>query len=136
MVLSTRPGSVRIDAMLVPHEPTPHPMIERLRSDLSNGMLDGPGLEFAVRDIIRAEVVHTAEFNTALNQVLRAYGVFVTPVHDHGSEMALSYGAGYSMSPALQQAKEMRQWFVPAVESIVSGRSDSVRTILGDLVLV
>ena len=56
----------------------------------------------------------TAQFNEHLNSLLAQYGLHVTLVSDPADQVAVRYNGDYTMTDALQQALDMREWFLPA----------------------
>jgi hypothetical protein len=108
---------VRIDACLAP-VPAPLPLdLIAKRRDLLEGAYDhlsSRDLDALCRGLERSALVITAQFNDHLNSLLAQYGLHVTQVSDPADQVAVSYGGDYTMTDALQQALDMRDWFLPA----------------------
>ena len=121
--------SVRIDAYLQPVPPPWPESVVIFESLLAEGFFDDlhtVDFEKLLTQVDRGKKLVEASFNVTLNRVLKSYGLYVTNVARGGDEQALAYGSGYDMSSCLEQAREMRDWFLPAVISLYRYEGDGL----------
>jgi len=126
---------VRIDAYLHPVAPPLAESVVAFESLLAEGLYDDMNtqvLEGLLHSVARSRQLEEARFNVTLNRVLMSYGLYVTNVARDLPQSALSYGSGYTMVDALDEALAMRSWFLPAVESLYKP-DDEIEASLRDL---
>ena len=126
---------VRIDAYLHPVAPPLAKSVVAFESLLAEGLYDDMNtqvLEGLLHSVARSRQLEEARFNVTLNRVLMSYGLYVTNVARDLPQSALSYGSGYTMVDALDEALAMRSWFLPAVESLYKP-DDEIEASLRDL---
>lgn len=108
---------MRIDASLLPVEaPLPDHLEESLRA-LAEGAFDSmpvTWIDALVVSLRRARQIVQARFNDHLNSLLAQYGLHVTLVSDPDTQCAVAYGDDYGMTEALDEALQIRDWFLPA----------------------